>query len=145
MSPARTVAAVDPFDLPEWLGTAQMVWAAQSSVRGNHQVVGQLTGKPTAGSGTGSAAGPTAGNGQIACDLLAADQAFPQPVLDEKWRRAAHQSWNHGQVLLIEYDGRLTLAVPGTAFTADLVLETLARLAKAVGVSPEQFVAALQL
>ena len=56
------------------------------------------------------------------------------------WRRQAHQSWTHGQVLLVEYDGRLTLAVPGTAYSADGVLETVGRLAKAVGVRPGRFV-----
>ena len=43
------------------------------------------------------------------------------------------------------YDGRLTLAVPGTEFTADRVLETLARLAKAVGARPGSFAALLRL
>jgi hypothetical protein len=87
----------------------------------------------------------SAGSHVLACDLLAADQAYPQPVLDEKWRQQAHRTWTHGQVLLIEYDGRLTLAAPGTSFTADGVLETLARLARAVGVPPERFVAAVRL
>ena len=36
------------------------------------------------------------------------------------------------------YDGRLTLAVPGTAFTADRVLEVLGRLAEAVGAPPSR-------
>jgi hypothetical protein len=128
--PAGTnVAAVDPFDLPDWLGLGEVTWSARSSLRGAHLVRGEL--------GDGSAA--------LVCDLLAADRAFPERVLDEKWRRAAHQAWTFEQVLLVEYDGRLTLAVPGTAFTADLVLQALARLAKAVGVEPSRFVVALQL
>ena len=48
-------------------------------------------------------------------------------------------------VLLVEYDGRLTLAVPGTAYSADGVLETVGRLAKAVGVRPGRFVVTLRL
>jgi hypothetical protein len=48
-------------------------------------------------------------------------------------------------VLLVEYDGCLTVAVPGTEFTADQVLEALSRLAKAVGVEPSRFMAALRL
>jgi hypothetical protein len=48
-------------------------------------------------------------------------------------------------VLLVSYDDRLALAVPGTAFTAELVLETLARLAKAVGTQPESFSVLLRL
>jgi hypothetical protein len=123
------VTEVDAFDLPEWLGEAEVTWRAESSVSGSHHVTGDLLG---------------AGE-PLPCDLLAADLAYPQPVLDNECRRAAHQQWTHGQVLLVEYDGRLTLAVPGTEFTADRVLESLGRLAKAVGVKPARFVAALRL
>lgn len=126
---APDVAEVDAFDLPEWLGESEVTWRASSSIRGSHQLTGDLVG----------------GDEALPCDLLAADLAYPQPVLDGEWRRAAHQQWTHGQVLLVEYDGRLTLAVPGTDFTADRVLESLARLAKAVGVKPSRFVAALRL
>jgi hypothetical protein len=35
--------------------------------------------------------------------------------------------------------------VPGTAFSADLALETLARLARGVGVEPSRFSARLRL
>ncbi len=123
------VRPVDPFDLPEWLGTEEVTWTALTSVHGGHRVEGELTG----------------GDRPLGCDLLGADQAFPQPVLDDGWRRRVHQTWTHGQVLLVEYDGRLTLAVPGTSFTADRVLEAIGRLAKAVGVPPGRFVAALRL
>ena len=127
--PTAEVVEVDAFDLPEWLGESEVTWRAGSSVRGSHHVSGDLTG----------------GAAPVPCDLLAADRAYPQPVLDSEWRRAAHQQWTYGQVLLVEYDGRLTLAVPGTDFTADRVLESLTRLAKAVGVKPTRFVAALRL
>jgi hypothetical protein len=126
---APVVSEADPFDLPDWLGTREVTWTARSSVRGEHLISGELT----------------AGDGGLRCDLLAADQAFPQPVLDEHWRPLAHQAWTHGQVLLVEYDGCLTVAVPGTEFTADQVLEALSRLAKAVGVEPSRFMAALRL
>jgi hypothetical protein len=126
---APVVSEADPFDLPDWLGTREVTWTARSSVRGEHLISGELT----------------AGDGGLRCDLLAADQAFPQPVLDDGWRRQVHQAWTHGQVLLLEYDGRLTLAVPGTAFTADRALEAIGRLAKAVGVKPGRFLAALRL
>lgn len=129
MVAGKRVTAVDAFDLPDWLGTSELTWTARSSVRGRHQVTGVLS----------------AGSDALDCDLLAADQAFPQPVLDEQWRRAAHQSWTHGEVLLLEYDGRLTLAVPGTEFTADRLLETLTRLAKAIGVAPGRVLAAIRL
>lgn len=124
------VCEVDPFDLPEWLGESEVTWRAGSSVRGSHRVTGTLVGKD---------------GSEQACDLLAADLAYPAPVLDDLWRRAAHQQWVHGQVLLVEYDGRLTLAVPGTDFTADRVLESLGRLALAVGAKSSRFVAALRL
>lgn len=123
------VEPVDAFDLPEWLGSGEVVWIARSSVRDSYLVRGELTGV----------------GDPLACDLLAADRAFPEPVLDERWRRTAHQSWTHEQVLLTEYDARLTLAVPGTVFTADLVLQALGRLARALGVSPESLAATLRL
>ena len=123
------VSEVDAFDLPEWLGESEVTWRASSSVRGSHHVAGVLEG----------------GGSPLPCDLLAADRAYPEPVLEAPWRRGAHQQWVHGQVLLVEYDGRLTLAVPGTDFTADRVLESLGRLAKAVGVRPARFVATLRL
>ena len=122
------VEEADPFDLPDWLGTEEVMWRARSGIRDASHVRGELT-----------------GTGSLECDLLAADEAFPQPVLDEAWRRRAHQAWAHGQVLLVAYDGRLTLAVPGTGFTADRVLEALNRLAKAIAVSPDRFLAALRL
>jgi hypothetical protein len=125
------VSPVDAFDLPEWLGTGEVTWTAVSSVHAGHLVRGELTGESD--------------DATLGCDLLGADQAFPAPVLDDEWRRQTHQAWTHGQVLLLEYDGRLTLAVPGTSFTADLVLEAIGRLAKAVGVKPGEFVAALRL
>jgi hypothetical protein len=123
------VAAVDPFELPEWLGTGDVTWTAHSSVRGARLIRGSLSG----------------GDGELACDLLAADVAHPEPLVPEPWRRQAHQVLEHGQVLLVERSGRLTLAVPGTAYSADGVLETLGRLARAVGVDPHRFAAHLRL
>jgi hypothetical protein len=125
----RRVVEADPFELPEWLAQDEVTWRARSSVRGSHHVTGDL-------------AGPGA---RLPCDLLAADLAYPEPTLEERWRRAAHQQWTLGQVLLVEYDGRLTLAVPGTDFSADRVLDGLGRLAQAVGVDRSRFVAALRL
>lgn len=123
------VIEADPFELPEWLGLGEVVWSTEGTVAGAHLVTGRLTredhGHPT--------------------DLLAVDRAYPVPTVDEQWRRAAHQAWTHGQVLLLEVEGRLTLAVPGTAFTADLALEALRRLAQSIGVPPQRFVAALRL
>jgi hypothetical protein len=124
------VALVDAFDLPEWLGTSAVTWSAHARVRGAAHIVGSLNG---------------AGGEELGCDLMAADVAYPQPVLVETWRRQAHQSWVHGQVLLVDCGGRLTLAVPGTAYSADGVLEGIGRLAKALGARPDAFTVCLRL
>lgn len=130
MSAAPVVTAVDPFDLPEWVGGGEVTWTATSSVHAGHLVRGELTGRLP--------------GERLDCDLLGGDQAFPVPVIDDRWRQRAHQAWTHGQVMVAERDGRVTLLVPGAAFSADLVLEALGRLAKAVGASPERFLVALR-
>jgi hypothetical protein len=123
------VQLADPFDLPDWIGTADVTWTALSSVRGAARIEGQLSGC----------------DGELRCDLLAADVAYPEPLLSDQWRRQAHQAWEFGQVLLVTYDDRLTLAVPGTAYSADGALETVGRLARAVGVRPGRFTVCLRL
>ena len=128
MSPAAE--DVDPFDLPDWLGSGEVTWAAESGLHAGHQVSGSLA--------DGNAT-------PIACDLFAVDEAYPRPVADDATRLATHQAWRHGQIRLASYDGRLTLLVPGTGFTADLVLDALARLAKAVGAVPERYAAHLRI
>lgn len=121
---------VDPFDLPDWLGDREVTWSAESGLHGGHLVTGRLA---------DDAAEP------IACDLLAVDDAYPTPVADDATRSATHLAWRHGQIRLVAYDGRLTLLVPGTGFTAELVLDALARLAKAVGAVPERYAAHLRI
>ncbi len=128
MSGARAHEA-DPFDLPEWLGAGDVTWTSQTPVRSGWLVRGSL------GRGTE----------EVPCDLLAADHAYPEPVLADDLRASVHQAWQHGQVLLLEYGGRSTLGVPATAFTADLALEALTRLAKAVGAKATTFSATLRL
>lgn len=128
--PVRGPDEVDPFDLPGWLGTGDVTWLALSGLRTGHHVPGTLTAD---------------GADALPCDLLAVDEAYPAPVADDGTRLRAHQGWRHGQVLLTSYDDRLTLAVPGTGFTADLVLDALGRLAKAVGASPESYAAHLRI
>ena len=121
---------VDPFDLPEWLGEGDVTWTPASGIHDTHLVTGSLTG----------------GDGEsLPCALLAVDEAYPKPVADDELRHLTHQAWRHGQVYLVSYDDRLTLAVPGTSFTAERVLETLGRLAKAVGARPESFSVLLRL
>jgi hypothetical protein len=122
------VEAVDPFDLPDWLGTSEVTWCAGSGVRGAQRINGELS----------------SGEEVMSCDLMAADVAYPLPLLGDPWRRAAHQAWALGQVQLLSYDGRLTLAVPGTAYSADGALETIGRLAKAVGGEATRFTVCLR-
>ncbi len=120
---------LDPFDLPEWLGVADVTWEATSGLRSGHLVPGRLS----------------AGDDELPCDLLAVDQAYPAPVAPDEVRTRAHQAWQHGQISLLSCRDRLTLAVPARDFDAELVLDALARLAKAVGASPEHYAARLRL
>ena len=124
---------LDPFDLPDWLGEGAVTWAAETGVRRSHRVSGHLSGQL-----------PEGGQ-EMACDLLAVDEAHPVPVADEATRTRAHLAWRHGQILLLADQDRVVLAVPGTGFTADLVLDALSRLAKAVGASPDNYVALLRI
>jgi hypothetical protein len=125
-----TILDADPFELPAWVGEQEVTWYADSGARFGHHIRGRVTAvdKP-----------------DLACDLLAVDQAYPVQVADSGWRRRAHQAWHNDQVLLMSYDDRVTLAVPGHEFTADLVLAAMFRFSKAVGGRPENFVAALRL
>ena len=124
------VASVDAFDLPEWLGVEEVTWTAATSLGTTARVSGTLS----------SPSGATLG-----CDLLASDLAYPLSVLEEKWRAAAHQAWQLGETQLLEYDGRLTLAVPGTTIGVELALAAVRRLAKAVGAPSSRFTVAIRL
>lgn len=128
MQPA--IRDVDPFDLPDWLGTQDVVWRADSGLRTGHLVPGRLTGE---------------GEPPLACDLLAVDEAFPAPVTDDASRLRVHQAWRHGQVLVGRYDDRLAVAAPGTTWTPERVLDVLERLARAVGARPERYAALLRI
>jgi hypothetical protein len=121
---------VDPFDLPDWLASGPVVWESDGGLRASHHVTGTVTGE---------------GGEHLPCALLAVDEAYPAPVAGDDVRTRAHQAWHHRQVLLVEQAGTLTLAVPGQAFDAELVLEALARFAKAVGASPDDYAALLTI
>ncbi|HSU03361.1 MAG TPA: hypothetical protein VLK03_12480 [Nocardioides sp.] len=129
-----SITDVDPFDLPEWLGTLDVVWHADAGLRTGHVVRGRLAGD---------------GVEDLACDLVAVDEAYPQPVVDDATRLRVHQAWRHGQVVIGTLpsgpDARLVLAVPGTRFDPDLVLDALGRLARAVGARAERYAALLRL
>jgi hypothetical protein len=128
---AGALLDVDPFDLPDWLGEADVTWEPETGIRTGHRVRGRLTAE--------------GGTDELPCDLLAVDEAYPAPVADDRARLHAHQAWRHGQILLVTADGRLTLAVPGTSFTADVVLDALSRLARAVGASSDRYAARLRI
>jgi hypothetical protein len=118
-----TFRELDPFDLPEWVGDGPVTWTAERGLEG-HLVAGRLTG----------------GSGQeLSLDLLAVDQAYPAPVLDEAARTHVHQSWRHGQVSMLSNGERPTVAAPGTSWTADAVLNVLTRVTKAVGADPSSW------
>jgi hypothetical protein len=121
---------IDPFDLPDWLGVADVTWTAREGLRSGYAVAGELDAD---------------GRDPLPCDLFAVDEAFPVPVAPDPVRHRAHQAWRHGEVHLLERDGRLALALPGTAFSADLVLDAVGRLARAVGASPDRYSVRLRI
>jgi hypothetical protein len=121
---------VDPFDLPDWLGVADVTWSASSGLRTGYAVSGELIAD---------------GQEPLACDLLAVDEAYPSPIASDAVRLRAHQAWRHGEVHLVRRAGRLSLAIPGTSFTADLVLDAFSRLARAVGTSADRYAVLLRI
>lgn len=121
---------MDPFDLPEWLGTEPVTWAATMSLTDGPRVTGQLTGP----------------SGQVqSLDLLACDAAYPTPVLGEDERLQAHRAWQFGEVLLVACDGRATAAMPGSGFDANDACEVIRRMAKAVGAGATRYTVAIAL
>ena len=128
------ITDIDPFDLPEWLGVLDVVWRADVGLSTGHEVRGRLTGD---------------GVDDLACDLLAVDEAYPQPLVDDVSRSRVHHAWRHGQVVIgtleAGTEARLVLAVPGTRFDPDLVLDALGRLARAVGAHAERYGVLLRL
>ncbi|GIM66379.1 hypothetical protein Pve01_87810 [Planomonospora venezuelensis] len=132
-----TLTDIDPFDLPEWLGTGDVVWCADAGLQTGHLVRGRLT--------AGTVPEGSTASEEIVCDLLAVDEAYPAPVVDDATRLRVHQAWRHGQVVIGEHDSRMVLAVPGTRFGPELVLEALSRLARAVGARAERYAALLRL
>lgn len=137
--PRAEAVAVDAFDLPEWVGERDVVWRPGVAL-GTPLVPGELA--PDTHDAAGEATGDTT---SLPCDLLACDRAYPEPALPESWRREAHAQWALQQVLLLEVAGRLTLVCPGVDVGVESALESLRRLAKAVGVPSSRFTAALRL
>lgn len=129
----------DPFDLPDWLGTALVTWVADDGLRGSWRVAGRLCDDQ-----------PGDQRREHACDLVAVDLAYPSPVVADDLRVRAHQAWQHGQVLVLADRAAgdaspVVLAVPGSSFTADLAIDAVARLALAVGASPDRYAVHLRI
>jgi hypothetical protein len=132
-----TLTDIDPFDLPEWLGTGDVVWRADEGLQTGHLVRGRLAADQPDHAAEESQ--------EIVCDLLAVDEAYPAPVVDDATRLRVHQAWRHGQVVIGEHGSRMVLAVPGTRFGPELVLDALGRLARAVGARAERYAVLLRL
>ena len=120
----------DPFDLPDWLGETEVTWYAESGLATGHRVAGSLG---------------AAGHESMPCDLLAVDEAYPEPVAAVDVRVRAHQLWRHGEVLVARDGPRIVLAVPGSRIETETALTAVARLARAVGAAPGTYGVRLSL
>lgn len=124
------VQTFDPFNLPDWLGTEQVTWRTDGAFSEEPRVAGWLC---------------ASRDRSQPLDLLAVDAAYPQTVCPSQQRHDTHQAWHFGQVLLLEVDGRVVAAVPGVRFDANLAVETIRRVAKAIGASSANFSVSLTL
>ena len=129
MTDAGAWAPADPFDLPDWLGDEPLRWSTVAT-ESSALIEGVLSGE----SGRAEA-----------LDLLCADVAYPEPVLDESLRHDTHQAWHFGEVLVLARGRRHALAIPTTRWDAETVCEALRRFAKAVGVPPNHISVVLRL
>lgn len=123
------IVDVDPFELPEWLGTSDVVWSSESGQHPPHLLAGRLRAEAE----------------ELACDLMTVDEAYPEAVTDDATRVRVHHSWRHGQVFVGERAGRLTLAVPGSRIGPEVAMDALARLARAVGSRPDRYAVLLRV
>ena len=121
---------LDPFDLPDWLGEREVTWTSERGINAGHRVEGALTAQGVA---------------PLPCDLLAIDDAYPEPVASDAVRVRAHQAWQYGEVLLVVDTERVVLAVPGSRLDADTALIAVGRLARAVGAASGSYAVRLQV
>ena len=128
--PPPSYDEADPFDLPPWLGECEVTWESERGLATGHRVAGSL-------------AAP--GHEAIGCDLLAVDDAYPEPVADDAMRVRTHQVWRHGEVLVATEGSRLLLAVPGSRIDTETALLAVGRLARAVGARPGSYAVRLRL
>jgi hypothetical protein len=120
----------DPFDLPDWLGECEVTWTSSRPLASGHLVPGQLS---------------AAGHDPLECDLLAVDDAYPEPVAADSVRIRVHQVWRHGEVVVARDGERLLLLTPGSRIDSDSALEAVARLAHAVGARPGSYAVRLRV
>lgn len=78
-------------------------------------------------------------------DLLAVDAAYPAVVCPDEHRKSAHQAWQFGELAMVEEAGRVTAAVPGTRFDANVACDVIRRLAKSVGAPTRNYTVSLAL
>jgi hypothetical protein len=123
------ISTFDPFDLPEWLGIEPVTWQTDDSFADYPLIRGHLV----------------ASDHSQPLDLRAVDAAYPRTICPPQQRHDAHQAWHYGQVLLLRLDDRVAAAAPGTRFDANLVVETVRRLAKALGAPGTNFTVLLTL
>ena len=132
MTDGGGVDVVDPFELPEWLGAGEVTWQATEPIGTMSSARGRLVSREHS-------------QAPIQLQVLAADQAYPQVVCSDTERRQVHQAWHYGEVAVLLVEGRLTLGLPGSSFSADILCEAVARFAKALGAKRAQYSVLLQL
>jgi hypothetical protein len=120
----------DPFDLPDWLGECEVTWTSLAALTSGHLVSGELC---------------APGHGPLGCDLLAVDDAYPEPVAAEPIRVRVHQLWRHGEVLVARDGDRLLLLTPGSRIDSATALQAVGRLAHAVGARPGAYAVRLRV
>jgi hypothetical protein len=132
MTEGGGVDVVDPFELPEWLGAGEVTWQATEPIGTMSSARGRLVSREHS-------------QAPIQLQVLAADQAYPQVVCSDTERQQVHQAWHYGEVAVLLVEGRLTLGLPGSSFSADILCEAVARFAKALGAKRAQYSVLLQL
>ena len=120
----------DPFDLPDWLGECEVTWESERGLATGHRVAGSLT---------------SPGREPIGCDLLAVDDAYPEPVAADALRVRTHQVWRYGEVLVAVDGARILLVVPGSQVDIETALEAVRRLSRAGGARPGSYAVRLRL
>jgi hypothetical protein len=132
MTSEPRLQAQDPFELPDWLGVDRVCWQSTGPTGVKSVAHGRLVSLDEERSA-------------LDLQIMAADRAFPTVVCSDADRRLVHQNWHYGEVTLLLVEQKLTLAIPGTTFSADLLCEAVSRLAQALGAERSRFYVLLNL